>query len=226
MNDQELLEIVKKNRRKRQVKSIILNLFLVLLVLLGMGLGISKYYNLGPFEEGKVPGLPNNQISYNQTKSGDIASLAYFMSESVAFNFTGKNVTLTAASYSYGKVINEEILSPQFKEGEVEDFSGYLTIGVREEEEQTQWVDFSMNINGAGTRKSLNLKDYGLSEDNPISAYSFGDASERSRISKNKQKIDILTLSAEGAVYGDTSNLEESYKDNPWVLVLLLEFEN
>ena len=97
---------------------------------------------------------------------------------------------------------------------------------MREEEEQTQWVDFSMNINGAGTRKSLNLKDYGLSEDNPISAYSFGDASERSRISKNKQKIDILTLSAEGAVYGDTSNLEESYKDNPWVLVLLLEFEN
>lgn len=231
MNDQELLEIVKKNRRKRQVKSTILNLFLVLLVLLGMGLGISKYYNLGPFEEGKVPGLPNNQISYNQTKSGDIASLAYFMSESVAFNFTGKNVVLKATSYAYGKVVKEEILSSYTEGKETLNLSGYLVLGIKDSQDIPS-IDYSMNVSGAGGRHSIQLSEYGLKEGSFIAAYSFSQPGEKSLLFNNRRtvypnkKLPLLTLSENGTMAGNTNTpVEEIYQDNPWVMLLTLEFE-
>ena len=90
MDDQELFQIVKKNRRKRFFKSSLLAVGFVFIILGILGFSIANHFNLLPHEQAKIIGLPDNQIRYQATKFNEVGALLYEASGSFSFNFKGK----------------------------------------------------------------------------------------------------------------------------------------
>lgn len=239
MEDKDLLKVIKKGRQKRLAKNLFLNLFLVLLVIAGIGYGVMKYFNYGiAASDDKISGLPNEQLRYIPTQPGDISSLTYQMSGSFAFNFYGENANLKMTTYVYGKKTREKVLDTQRdNEGKKVNLLGYLTLGIRNtnKDESDDIVDYAMFVSGSSTQGSLNLREYGLGEKDLITAYTmhpgiFSTDVKRALFSKERytfnynKEIPILIMGSGGAMKFGQESYEELYKDIPWVMVLTLEF--
>ncbi len=208
---------------------------MVLVILSGLGYGVAKYFNYGVAgSDNKIEGLPNQQLRFSQTSAGDLSSLTYETSGSLAFNYSGKNVRLKMTTYQYGKKAAEKILGPENEElGKKKQLSGFLTLGLRYvgKDQLDSLVDYAISISGQSMKFTLDPHEYGLAEGDNAGFSQFGVGkikhtlfSKKRYVIEKHEEIPILTLVAGNKIILSDEPKEVAYQDVPWVMVISLEF--
>lgn len=234
-HDQDLIKLIKKSQRKKRLLNIFSPLVITFLFLLTIGILFLNYFNLGPFTNYKIAGVPDNHLRLEQTTS-PFNNLLFDNSNSYQFNYYGSHVELWLAHYQYGKKKKETQIGPVIvhdSPAEKHKITGSLAYGLNnktEKEQDNATLSFYFEMNGASTSDKINLAEYEFED---ISGYSFGirgSTDSQTIYSENIHTItkdvtyDLITLINEGPFY-QTTDREEQFKAVPNALVLYLVFK-
>lgn len=108
-NDQEFKQLIKKSKRQRNLKTVLISVLTLVVSIVVMTVPLAIYYNLGPFQGQKIPGLPNNHLKMESPILG-VSDLLFAESGSYQFNARGKEVVAILDYYQKDTLINREIL--------------------------------------------------------------------------------------------------------------------
>lgn len=232
--DQDLLKLIKKSKRKKRLQTIFSPLVLILLTLTISSTLLLNYFNIGPFSDNKIAGLPDNHLRWNQTNSA-FNNLIFNLSSSYDFNYYGKHVELWFAHYQDGKKVSSKQIGPiasYDSESKKSEIRGSLAYGMGNKTEEEFILSYHLEVNGASGTNQINLKDYGIKNTDLLS-YTYGIyemTNSQTFFSENTYSIepnttyDILVIRNDGISYMST-NREQQMKNVPNGFVLYLIFK-
>ena len=234
-HDQDLIKLIKKSQRKKRLLNIFSPLVWILLTLTISSALLLNYFNVGPFSENKIAGLPDNHLRWNQTDSA-FNKLLFNLSSSYDFNYYGKHVELWLAHYQNGQKVSDKQIGPivpHDSEAKNNENRGSLAYGMGNKIEEEDYIlSYYVEVNSAAVTNQINLKDYGINHTDLLS-YTYGIyemTNSQTIYSKNSYSIkpntayDILIIRNDGISYMST-NREQQMKDVPNGLVIYLMFK-
>lgn len=155
-NEEKFTDLVKQNRKKRTLRSILVTVLTVLLTLIIVTVPYLRYYNYGIFQGDKMSGVPDGQLKLNQEDLG-FSGLIFEDAASYRFNVEGKKIAVKAHYYEKDKLVKSlDVATLEFGENSM--MSGTLTYGV-ETDNEGKLVALKSRLISGGARTIINQLD-------------------------------------------------------------------
>lgn len=233
--DQELLKLIKKSKRKKRLQNIFSPLLVTVLLLVTCGTLLLNYFNLGPFTGDKITGIPDNHLRLNSTNSA-FNQLLFDNSNEYQLNYNGHQVELWLDYYQYGERVKTEQIGPIVapdSEPNSKQFITSLAYGLHTSQENNIFdLTININTNGAWGKQTIHLNDYGINEDSPL-VYIFGvntkidvtvPYSDSLYQIKKGMDYDLLIITDDGTAYV-SNDKKIQFEDTPNAIALYLIFK-
>lgn len=155
-NEEKFTNLVKKNRKKRTLRTIFITLLTLFFTFLIVSVPYLRYYNYRPFQDEKISGVPDNHLKLSQEEMG-LSGLVFEDAANYRFNVRGKGIIVKALYYEKDKLIKSvEINSLGF--GEKIMMSGNLTYGVVTDSEGLP-LTLKSKLSASGAQTIINELD-------------------------------------------------------------------